>query len=359
MVKLKGVHGLRGFAALAVLVFHFVHITKLDFPASLVKWIEPGYLFVQLFFAISAFTLCYSQDRKPIALREYAARRLLRIAPLFWFVMGFNILLTLHYTGRPPEAISVLLNASLVFNLFPGYEASIVWAGWSVSVEMLFYLVLPAVWLLRGYVALIAALLASVFVSIWFWSIASNNPNFPQHYAYFSILGNLPQFMFGVLAFHLYRDISMRPSKSTQVGWIANGLAIALFWTLLVDPLSLRGRSPGLYFAAWGATFAMLCIGQALAPARVLGSRLAQWIADRSYGIYLFHPIALAFGGGIGAKILVAFGEFRLVGLTTCLVLTIGVVLFAAQLSYRFIEQPAMRLASRLPKREASTPVVA
>jgi hypothetical protein len=56
------------------------------------------------------------------------------------------MLLVWRWAGWPPQTPeSLLLNISFLFGFVPGYHESLVWAGWSIGVEMPFYLAFPFV----------------------------------------------------------------------------------------------------------------------------------------------------------------------------------------------------------------------
>jgi peptidoglycan/LPS O-acetylase OafA/YrhL len=332
MNRLKGVHGLRGIAALAVVAFHGSHLSGSFSSTLIAKAFEPLYLSVQLFFVISAFTLSYSRASRPMPLYEYAIRRFIRIAPLFWIVLAY-----ICYRGGAQDPWAVFLNATFLFNLMPGYEASIVWAGWSVGVEMVFYALLPLLWfLLRSHAAWTGATLIAIAGSEWLWRLTYGHPELREHYAYFSILGNLPQFLFGVLAFRVYANATAL-AKSTlfiRCVAIASVLAVSL---LLLKP----GLVPqtGLRMSLIGAAFAAMCLWQAWHPSRWLASRPLAWIADRSYGIYLLHSLVLVTLEPLYSRIATVFGVSF--GFFLSLLITFAIVLPAAHVSFRLIESPA------------------
>ena len=88
---------LRGLAALAVVVVHTVQ----NFNAgSLTPLLGLGAAGVQLFYIVSAYSLCLSFNQRrssePHAMRSYLVRRLFRIAPLFWVAMALYLLRPLY-----------------------------------------------------------------------------------------------------------------------------------------------------------------------------------------------------------------------------------------------------------------------
>jgi peptidoglycan/LPS O-acetylase OafA/YrhL len=46
--------------------------------------------------------------------------------------------------GVDHGSATILANLTFVFNLWPGHEEGIAWASWTIGVEMLFYIIFPA-----------------------------------------------------------------------------------------------------------------------------------------------------------------------------------------------------------------------
>lgn len=87
--------GMRGVAAIAVVLFHFMEIAQPDYRNS---FIPRSYLAVDFFFCLSGFVIAYAYDHKlfRIGLKRFFALRLIRLHPLV--VMGSLIgLLTFVY----------------------------------------------------------------------------------------------------------------------------------------------------------------------------------------------------------------------------------------------------------------------
>src|SRR5580658_858049 len=138
---------LRGWAASGVVLVHMYALPtpKPALSPILVPLVWGGLLGVPLFYVLSAFTLSLSASRRggePIV--DFYIRRFFRIAPLFYVMIGVY----LYTFGEKPVSV-VLANLLFVnnFMLPDDAYASIVAAGWSISVEMLFYAVFPVFFL--------------------------------------------------------------------------------------------------------------------------------------------------------------------------------------------------------------------
>ena len=119
----------------------------------------------------------------------------------------------------------------------------------------------------------------------------------------------------------------------------------------IVDPLELHSRMSGLYFAAWALPFAVLCLWQALYPGRLMRMRLAQWLADRSFSIYLLHPVVLAVLRR-GYQVLVGRGVSDGGWLyPMCVVGALLALLAVAEITYRCVELPGIALGRRIAAR--------
>lgn len=140
--RLKGLDGLRGIAILLVVVYHFwTEITGHKTLPNGSPWtfLYAGNTGVTLFFILSGFLVGlpfikgFSRGQLP-SVRLYAAHRILRILPPYYFVGVIGILVT----GQTQQLLPMLFFFANAFDV--GYF-SIVW--WSLFTEVQFYLLLP------------------------------------------------------------------------------------------------------------------------------------------------------------------------------------------------------------------------
>ncbi|MFY7840965.1 MAG: acyltransferase family protein [Lacibacter sp.] len=112
--------GLRGVAAVAVVVFHFMEIAVPDFT---VNFIAHGYLAVDFFFCLSGFVIAYAYDKRiaGLSLWQFFKLRLIRLQPLVVIgaVLGlltflFDPFHNLYAAKGPLQTILMFLSAALL-----------------------------------------------------------------------------------------------------------------------------------------------------------------------------------------------------------------------------------------------------
>src|SRR4051794_2005679 len=155
---LPGLHGLRATAAMMVLLYHLHAIPPVRAVPEMLPWIATHFgLGVHLFFALSAFSLAWANPQAATRPGPYLVKRFFRIAPLYWLLATLILLV-----GRWPGTGRVLAEYGFAFNFIPGWHGGLVPAGWTVGVEMPFYLVLPLLLRIRGIPGMaLAAILAT------------------------------------------------------------------------------------------------------------------------------------------------------------------------------------------------------
>jgi peptidoglycan/LPS O-acetylase OafA/YrhL len=135
---------MRGIAAALVLAFHMRYRLT-------TSWQGQGYLWVDFFFILSGFILCYVYGRlfadgiKLPVLWSFLGKRLARIYPLHFVLLGVAIVLGLglHVQNFRSPLSSIPTNLLLIHAW--GIEPKLTWneVSWSISAEWAFYLVFP------------------------------------------------------------------------------------------------------------------------------------------------------------------------------------------------------------------------
>ncbi len=158
--KLRFVDALRGLAIFGVLL---VHCTTASNPIAssikhdpLPRWLveigRSGARGVQLFYLISAFTLFLSMSRRTRREKRpflnFFIRRFARIAPMFYVAVALCLLVWggsyQAWRCAPNVSLGAIISTLTFTNqLHPYWISALVPGGWSVAVEMSFYLVVP------------------------------------------------------------------------------------------------------------------------------------------------------------------------------------------------------------------------
>jgi len=142
---------LRGLAALAVVFNHFGYFVPSSLNNPVYQWIDPGSYGVFVFFIISGYIVPASLERKG-SVRTFWVSRIFRLYPLYLLAVGIALALyTVHMgslrgEGADPET-SVLSQMLMMSNVLAGQNLPNV--VWSLSYEMIFYLLLTALFMAR------------------------------------------------------------------------------------------------------------------------------------------------------------------------------------------------------------------
>ncbi len=362
--------GMRGMAALGVLLTHVAFQTGAANTPVLGRIWERFDMAVAVFFALSGFLLWRPHaavarglgTAPPVG--HYFRHRAARILPAYWVVVVAVLILVPSAADTAGLRVWVS-NLALTQVFVPLTLTDGLTQMWSLSVEVAFYVVLPllafAAVRLRGAAARwrIPAILTLVVMSLGWNFLPVPTPD--AIHADNWLPGYLPWFAGGMLLAEL-ADIRERLSPRLRllanqpVMWSVALIAFLISATDLGGPAGLTRAEPWQYAAKMGfgaiigfALLAPLVLRPTGArPHRWLESAVAAMIGRWSYGIFLWHLAVLSIVFPIFG-LLPFSGNFGKV-----LMLTIAITLPIAAASYALIEEPARRFARERDRAKAA-----
>ena len=346
--RLPGIHGLRAFAAAGIVLFHLAHLQVA--PPDGLAFIKSHFGFaVPLFFVLSGFSLCYSTADhvgRPRWVQIYLIKRFFRIAPLFYAVLAFTLTF-FAIRHAHIDIFTLILNLTFTYNFIPGKHEGIAFASWTIGVEMIFYAILPIflIWLRRTGATFMLTVV-SVAISVSARALLTEIPGLPAGYIGFSFIANLEYFVIGILAFHVFDALRRRGVSLYQInmGGLAGVLLAFVAIALLPSNAATGNQTP-----LWGLLFGVLCVWQALAPGVLAGNSALVFLGERSYSIYLLHPLALIFLSPLLKAVVTVLSPWAGAwSYVPCAAITLAVVYTFASLTYALIEEPGMRVGTRL-----------
>jgi peptidoglycan/LPS O-acetylase OafA/YrhL len=387
------VEGLRAVAAASVLVYHvwlysvptaqapqFGVLNRLVFPHLA--------LGVTLFFVLSGFllyrphvTAVLRRTERP-ALSRYVRNRALRILPAYWVILGCTTVvlpaamlrlspteLTLGRLIRDPELL--LRNAALIQTYFPDSLLTGITPAWSLSVEVAFYVALPALGWLAAAAAnraaglrqrLAAVLMPVALLLVFGWvgkGIAATlitpgtgpNPGWDgdvQSVVIRSFWANADLFAFGMVLAVIRGAVEEQAMRLPR-GWRTIGTAAFILTTAAVALLSDAGlTAPGrVVYDDLAALACALLLALVVLPnkagtcdshlVRLLERRPIAAIGVVSYSVFLWHEPLVRYLHSLGITQPGNSGFF----INLALVAAITGVL--AWTTYTLVERPALR----------------
>lgn len=341
---------LRGLAILAVVAVHASQVVTPSTP-MLAALMKQGALGVQLFFVASALTLCMSFDSRRTSeafpFRSFFIRRFFRIAPMFWLAAGFYT----WFNGTEPSYWSpngidwrfVPLTLLFLHGFHPETINSVVPGGWSIAVEMWFYLVLPLILLrlfsLRRTIALLLVSVLVAHLSARIWPLIFPSPPNPRYLVFaftdYNFLSQFPVFVLGLLLFQVQK-----------LDWSSRKLAIVGFGSLLLTlALCMVGYWRIPHHIAAGGLFASFALLLSRFPTPWLVNRVTEWIGTLSFSIYLVHFAVLSMLKHSGLPERLGGGDLESLGFFALVMLGSSLL---SWLTYQWIERPGIRLGARL-----------
>ncbi|MFM0002751.1 acyltransferase [Paraburkholderia dipogonis] len=311
--KIDSLTSLRFFAAAAVVVLHARH-TFGDLGLSNHLALTQA---VSLFFVLSGFILAHTHRSIPTGreILKFYTSRFARIWPLHVVCAAIAFYL-IRFDGAEVPPLHAFLNVTLLQSWSTDIHTyfSLNGISWSLSDELFFYACFPLLihrieqtWRLKliATIALTAAVIAASSGASREMSLWST---------YILPATRLSEFMLGIGAYQLYRNLGIRTMlshRSTGIEIIVVLVTITMIWLARLPYFADAGPAWRLWISNDGAAiaFAALILVMSLergAISRVIQKRPLIYLGEVSFSLYLVHQLVLRFmqqhgyGAGLG-----------------------------------------------------------
>jgi len=388
--RLLGADFLRAAACMLVLLHHLAFRMDMgnvpDWAAPLMDFFIMGSFGVTVFFVLSGFLLArpfwLALDRgEPMpSLRIYALRRGARILPGFWLALGLSFVLSITVSGSPLDTERVirlvtgffLLSDWHWFTLFPVDNNGPLW---SIGFEVTSYLLLPfflaVLFALRlrswparlAWVGIIGVVIA-LHLMVVQWAPIDEVERGWNHgltggakawMPRFNPVGFFAIFALGALAAGIQVKLNQfRHWLCDAIGLLAvfvSGWIMAAHIGGLNEGFGLAGIPYGYPWMPLAICVALVALPSSVAVGRLLDNRLSRFIAEMSFGIYIWHFLIIGLMARLAPPAFDGSGEngwtIWLVSSATAIALSVLV----ATLSFYLLERPVVRWARGLENR--------
>ena len=348
---IPAIDGLRAVAVIAVMLYH------LGF-----SWIPGGFLGVDLFFVISGYVITRLlldsiQRSGGLDLRAFYKARIRRLFPPLVFMVS----VTVFYIGIwAPETMRRFISDS-PFALFGGMNWWLVFRHtdyfdsiarppllqhtWSLGVEAQFYLLWPLILLLvlkqfgKSKIpgaALFIAAISGIALLILSLEVDAASASQVSHVYFGTDTHSIGLFLGAALAVSwIPQNLKLQVDRRAQD--FIDGIGVIGFVGIIATFLFVNENDPTLYKLAFplAGLFGCAIITSIVHPASrfapILSSKVAVWIGERSYSIYLWHWVVFQ----------VTRPKVDLEGSSWALIaLRILIVFALADISLRLVELP-------------------
>jgi peptidoglycan/LPS O-acetylase OafA/YrhL len=336
---------LRGIAALMVVIHHLQNqLGRLGFEPTDWATLPSG---VDIFFVISGFIMWVTTASKPERTAFVFYRdRVTRIAPLYWAITAAVVLILLAAPGAAetaildwPHLVYSVLFIPAVHPVTHAYQPTLI-PGWTLNLEMFFYLIFGAAMAAAGTkLKLRAWLILFALTAV----VVVGQVSQPQGVWAFYLQDIVGEFAVGILI-----GIAYMERRLPRSSWFWMPVAAGFLILAVGGPLE-AGDSR---FLRWGIPASLIVFGSVFLPHS--GPPILQRLGDWSYSLYLSHPLTLSASEKLWGK---AGGVFPL---EIFPVFAVAAAILLSGLIHRIAEVPMTRWARRLTqlslRRNSSAP---
>ncbi|MFB9994443.1 acyltransferase family protein [Deinococcus oregonensis] len=365
-MRYPALEGLRGLAALVVVIHHHLLVLPTLFPYaenatglaavflySPVHLVWAGGEAVLLFFVLSGFVLSLSTwEGHPLKMPEFIIKRIWRI----W--IPCLIAVTLAFGAAKlvgPQAISgtspwfnaiwqqanmtAYIDHLLMLGNMDRANQAFIPVVWSLKWEMWGSLLLPLILLVACQrSAIVIAGSAGVLAYYWWAGGGSAVPE--------GLLRFLPMFVLGAtLAYHRTEVTAWIQRQTQSVQRLLLMLAVVIIpfqWYGFSNAPSFARSAINDYAALTGAALLIVLALGCNGVNRWLERPIVLWLGRISFSVYLYHALVLT--------VVVRLGH-QFLPLPVLMLLSFGLTFIVAHIAYDRIERPAMRYGQQIMRR--------
>ena len=306
---IPAIDGLRAVAVIAVMLYH------LGF-----SWIPGGFLGVDLFFVISGYVITRLlldsiQRSGGLDLRAFYKARIRRLFPPLVFMIFVTIIYISiwapetmrRFVSDSPFALFGGMNWWLVFRQTDYFDSisrpPLLQHTWSLGVEAQFYLIWPLILLLvlRQFgkakipgAALLIAAISGIALLLVSYEVDAANASQVSHVYFGTDTHSIGLFLGAALAVSWVPQ-NLQEQVNRRAQDFIDGIGVVGFVGLLGTFFLINESDPTLYKLAFplaglfGCAILTSIVHPASRFAPILSNKVAVWIGERSYAIYLWH----------------------------------------------------------------------
>ena len=292
-MKLNYIDSLRGWAVLGVIMVHTSFVGKYDlFPIKTMKVFENGDRGVQLFYIASAFTLFLSmKNRNESSFFNFFIRRFFRIAPMYYLCIIYYLLedgFGPRYWLGDQKVISIgniISNFTFTHGFNPYWLNSLVPGGWSIAVEMFFYLFVPFLFrrinnINKAFYFVLFSLVLRYILCLFFskFTFISSDMLW-QSYLYFYFPNQLPIFALGILLYFMVFEYNKCIIIKPLIYYIVSFVILFQINGFHILPLHF----------IYAVGFAFLVYALSKYEVKIIVNKISIYVGKISYSMYLLH----------------------------------------------------------------------
>lgn len=343
--RLYFLDSLRGAAALYVLIYHTFASPQpnLYLNSSVKQWIDFGHTGVTLFFIISAFSLCMTMPRHiatGLPLTSFTLSRLFRIVPMFYLLIVVQLIHFWFAYNFIPTPAMIFSSLTFTSNFHADLAGTVVWGGWTVPLEMSFYVIFPFLYSKINSIGKKCLLISASVLFYYYMNILFSG----MRYNDLALYKYFPSFIMGMIAFELFS----RHGKLPDSGNIILSLGLLLIFSTILQPTGFGIIKPfHIYFIG----YTLIVLGFSLMNPSTLNFKFLTFFGKISFSLYLWHlQVINIFSPLLRTIYELNISEFLKPLLCVSFVLSITTLL--SLLTYKLVERPfelkGRRLFARL-----------
>lgn len=338
--RIYSIDVLRGLMATSVMVYHYSSWLFGGLDASNI-WSRFGIYAVTIFYFISGFSLMFVYwHKKEFDFKLYMRKRFFRLAPLFYFVSILFLSYSVFKTGEL-DFSKLLLNFTFLFSVI---EPSAYYStgAWSIGNEMFFYTVLALILYtksrFKSYV-LISFISLVFFIVYRYIYLQVDTSLSSQWYIYINPLNHLFTFLIGCGTYFLYHNYSHFFKFNSFKLILLLVSSLFFFANFSGDRINLVVGIEALLLLF--SSYCLFLLFISLNDFRLFSTRLAVYLGDISYSIYLVHPLCWFFIERFLSPPVTLF-EFIVFWFTS-----ITFTLLVCTFTYNYIEKPGIKFGHK------------